>query len=409
MRKLLIIGLVWPEPRSSAAGWRMLQLVNLFSKQYEVHFASAANKSLYAQDLSSLAVMEHAILLNDHSFDNFIQELCPEIVVFDRFMSEEQYGWRVAQHCPNALRILDTEDLHFLRIARQEAYLKDKPLLLHSDTAKREIAAIYRSDINLLISKTEQTLLEEQFAVPKSILYYLPFIEKPITALTKLTWQTFEARTNFVFIGNFIHEPNWRTVEILKKNVWPMIRKSLPQAEMHIYGAYASDKVLQLNKPAEKFFIKGRAHDARATVQQYRVLLAPIPFGAGVKGKFVDAMQSGTPSVTTTVGAEAMGNSSNWNGFIVDDVAEFANKAVQLYSDADTWYKCQEKGTNLLNTMYAGQRLPSKFLIDIEQVLATLEAHRKSNFMGQILQQQQLQASKYMALWIESKNKKANL
>jgi glycosyltransferase involved in cell wall biosynthesis len=85
---------------------------------------------------------------------------------------------------------------------------------------------------------------------------------------------------------------------------------------MNIYGSYASQKVLQLDNKTEKFIIKGRAIDAKETISKHKILLAPIQFGAGIKGKFIDAMQVGTPSVTTSVGAEAMKGNLNWNGII---------------------------------------------------------------------------------------------
>ncbi|RZK83270.1 MAG: glycosyltransferase, partial [Pedobacter sp.] len=117
-RKVLFIGLVWPEPTSSAAGTRIVQLVNLFlANGNEVHFASAALKGEFSFDLVSIGVINHDIKLNDSSFNHWIAVLNPAVVVFDRFMVEEQYGWRVQQECPNAVLILDTEDLHFLRHA----------------------------------------------------------------------------------------------------------------------------------------------------------------------------------------------------------------------------------------------------------------------------------------------------
>ena len=120
MKKLLIIGLVWPEPTSSAAGTRMLQLIELFIERgYEVTFACAAAKSEFSFPLVEKGVEEVEIKLNDESFNVFVGDLTPDVVLFDRYMVEEQYGWRVTQECPNALKILDTEDLHFLRYARQ--------------------------------------------------------------------------------------------------------------------------------------------------------------------------------------------------------------------------------------------------------------------------------------------------
>lgn len=404
MLKILIIGLVWPEPTSSAAGWRMVHLVKLLLQKYDVHFASAASKSAYSYDLVGLGVKEHNILLNDSSFDVFIQDLDPYAVVFDRFMVEEQYSWRIAENVPQALRVLDTEDLHFLRLARQEAYKKNTPVHIHNETAKREIAAILRSDVSLIISNYEMQLLVDEFKVDKERLLYLPFqeelLEEPIHR------EGYTQREHFVFIGNFIHEPNWRTVEILKRTIWPKVRKAIPHAELHVYGAYASEKVYQLHNPKERFFIKGRAGDARETLEKYRILLAPIPFGAGAKGKFVDAMYAGTPTVTTTVGAENMSLDGYWGGYIADDDNVLVEKAIDLYNNDDQWYIAQQKGFNIFNQTIANTTYSASFLSWFEQGAAEIARMRSKNFIGQILQQQQFNATKYMSLWIEQKNAK---
>ncbi len=405
-KKLLIIGLVWPEPASSAAGTRMIQLVNLFlAKGYQITFASAASKSDFSYDFSNTSIIEQEIKLNDESFNSFLKELNPEIVLFDRFMVEEQYGWRVQQECPDALRILDTEDLHFLRQARQQSTKKQEALNLFSDTAKREIAAILRCDLSLIISETEMKLLEEQFKIDASLLYYLPFLEQEITAATIQNWIPFADRADFVFIGNFLHEPNWHTVQTLKTKVWPMLRKKLPEAKLNIYGAYPSQKVLQLENKAEKFFVKGRTLNAQETIAQHRILLAPIQFGAGVKGKFIDAMQVGTPSVTTTVGAEAMKGNLPWNGIIEDDLPAFAEQAAFLYQSETEWQEAQKRGVQIINERYASTAFADEFMQKIIELLLNLPKHRQANFMGQILNHHTLQSTKYMSLWIEEKNK----
>lgn len=408
MKKLLIIGLVWPEPTSSAAGWRILQLVKLFATTYQVHFASAASKSPYSFDLEQINVTTHNILLNDSPFDQFMRELQPDVVIFDRFMIEEQYAWRVSTTCPQAIRILDTEDLHFLRQAREQAYKKQQPVQLKNDTCKRELASILRSDLSLMISESEIELLQNTFHIDRSILQFIPFQEEKLIENVDTKRKSFAERSNFVFIGNFLHEPNWKTVEILKRTVWPVLRKKLPAAELHIYGAYPSEKVLQLNKPQERFFIKGRAEDARLTLEDYRVLLAPIPFGAGMKGKFVDAMYSGTPCITTSVGAEAMLYKHEWNGFIADDPALFIQRAEVLYDNEGLWQSKQKNGFNLFNHNFANL-VHSKILLEkVNSLLENLNNHREQNFLGQVLLHHTLQSSKYMSMWIEEKNRKIN-
>src|SRR6056297_4363571 len=127
-KKILVIGYVWPEPTTTAAGCRMLQLLDAFlTFGYDITFASTASKTQYSLDLAKLGVQEVAIQLNHSSFDEFVKELSPNVVVFDRFMVEEQFGWRLAEFAPNALRILNTEDLHALRKSREDAHKKEQP------------------------------------------------------------------------------------------------------------------------------------------------------------------------------------------------------------------------------------------------------------------------------------------
>ncbi|TDG36850.1 glycosyltransferase [Pedobacter changchengzhani] len=407
INKLLIIGFVWPEPTSSAAGTRMIQLVDLFlSRNYEITFACAATKSDFSYDFTDKNVAEQVIKLNDESFNHFIKNLNPDAVLFDRFMVEEQYGWRVQQECPNALRILDTEDLHFLRNARQQSEKKQEVLDLFSDTTKREIASILRCDVSLIISEVEMAILKEQFKIDASLLYYLPFLEKEITAENIDNWISFDERADFIFIGNFLHEPNWNTLQVLKTKIWPLLRKKLPNASMNIYGAYATQKVLQLENKHEKFVIKGRALNAQETIAKHRILLAPIQFGAGVKGKFIDAMQVGTPTVTTSIGAEAMKGTLEWNGFIEDDLEVFVDKAVELYANKALWTNAQQNGSKIINERYSWGLFANDFMLRVDELFSTLINHRQANFFGQILNHHTAQSTKYMSLWIEEKNKK---
>lgn len=405
-QRILIIGLVWPEPTSSAAGWRMLQIIDLFKeKGYEVHFASAASKSEFSFPLYEKGVIEQEILLNDSSFDKYLQELEPHIVLFDRFMIEEQYSWRVAQSCPQAIRILDTEDLHFLRKTRFDAYKKNKDVeedQYYDVNSIREIASIFRSDLSIIISTKELEILKDKFSVPEKILNYLPLsFRKDLIHSNPIP--NYTQRKDFVFIGNFLHEPNWKTVQYLKA-IWPKIRKQLPGIELHIYGAYPSQKVYELNQEKEGFIIKGRAEDAISCLSNYRVLLAPIPFGAGQKGKFIDALHAGTVSVTTTVGAEGMSLDSKWNGFITDLEEEIVEKAILLYTDENIWGFAHQQGIEILNQLKQ-QNWEALFIEQIEDINLNLEKHRKSNFFGEILWFNQFQSNKYLSKWIEEKNK----
>jgi glycosyltransferase involved in cell wall biosynthesis len=407
---ILIIGAVWVEPNSSAAGSRMMQLIELFlKKNYKVVFTSASQKNENALNLCTLQIEEVSIELNNTSFDIFIQDLQPSIVMFDRFMTEEQFGWRVAENCPNALRILDTEDLHFLRKVRHQQLKKGEDFtneaLLKSDDAKREIASILRCDLSLIISTYEMDLLKSVFKIDEKILHYLPFLFDKIDEHQTKNWKTFEERKHFVFIGNFFHKPNLDAVLTLKKEIWPTIKKAIPEAEVHIYGAYVNQQVQQLDNRKEGFIIKGFAENSKEVVENAKIVLAPLRFGAGIKGKLTEAMVCGTPSITTNIGAEGMHSNLPWNGFINDDFNEFSKAAIELYSNENLWISSQKNGITIISQIYDKEKLESPFINKVQEIQQNLDEHRTTNFLGSLLQHQTLQATKFMSKWIEAKNK----
>ena len=410
IKKLLIIGFVWPEPNSSAAGGRMMQLISVFiANGYQITFASPALDSEFMVDLSEFGVEKKSIELNSSTFDDFIIELNPDVVLFDRFMIEEQFGWRVTENCPKAIRLLDTEDLHCLRTARQKAFKENRVFqltdLLSEEVAKREIASILRCDFSLMISQFEMDLLKDVFKISSSLLFYLPFLVDKMNEERLDELPSFEDRKHFIFIGNFLHEPNWNTVQYLKESIWPLIKKDFPEAVLEVYGAYPSQKVLQLHQPKNGFFIMGRAVNANEVVKKARVVLAPIRFGAGLKGKLLEAMQCGTPSVTTTIGAEAMSGDLNWNGFIEDDPQEFAKKAIVLYQDENLWKQSQKNGIVIINECYQKNNYADELMMKVDSLLMNSDEHRLHNFMGNLLQHHGYRSTMYMSKWIEAKNK----
>ncbi len=388
----------------------MLQLISLFQNaDYQITFASSSIKSEHAFDLSSLGIDMVEIILNDSSLDVFVKKLNPEIVLFDRFMTEEQFGWRVAEQCPEALRILDTEDLHSLRKGRGLALNDGKPFdtsYLYNDTAKREIASIYRCDLSLIISEAEMALLLNTFNVPQDLIYYLPFLLDPITALEMNELPAFKDRQHFMTIGNFLHEPNYDAIVYLKKEIWPKIRIEVPNAELHIYGSYESQKVTQLHNANEGFLIKGFVPQVSTAMREARVCLAPLRFGAGLKGKLFDAMKNGTPCVMSSIAAEGVFGDLQPNGFIEDTIETFVKQAITLYNDESVWNTKQTNGINILNQRFQKLNFEAGFKATIEKMVSQLKTYRLNNFTGQMLMHHKLKSTKFMSKWIEEKNKR---
>lgn len=149
----------------------------------------------------------------------------------------------------------------------------------------------------------------------------------------------------------------------------------------------------------------GRAEDANEIVKNAKVVLAPIRFGAGLKGKLLEAMQCGTPSATTSVGSEAMHGGLPWNGCIEDDAVEFAKKAIALYQNENLWKQSQKTGIEIINKCYQKSNYSNELISLVNSLLIDSKSHRLHNFMGNLLQHHAFKSTMYMSKWIEAKNK----
>lgn len=455
-KKILILSFVWPEPRSSAAGVRTLALCEYllsqnFSKilnqvkdknfaretnvahNVELHFASTASKNTHSLSLEALGVHTHEIQVNEESFDHFIAELKPDWVIFDRFTIEEQFGWRVKQVIPEALLILDLIDLHHLRHLRMtDAKVKTK---LDSLTEQnRELASMLRVDINLVISDFEYQYLLNEFNFPKHLLLLTP-LGLDFRLLKNNYEYLPENREHFVFVGNYRHPPNHHAANLLAKEIWPKIKVQLPSnAQLHLYGAYAPKEIADLQNTKLGIYFKGQCEDIHECLSQYRVLLAPLLFGAGIKGKVLDAFYAHTPVLTTQVGAEGLSMGGEFFGEICDLLSNhlaseisnhqarstdkvtvsdeqslgtdaFVAKAIRLYQAAHSAQVKSTQAYEYIRIYHDAQKIFDHTFLELQSIAQNLTQHRKANWMGQILDYKQFRATEYFSRWIEVKNK----
>lgn len=399
-KNILILGKTWPESSASAAGTRVLDLIHLLTPLSDrLHFASAAQRGAESNDLGSVDC--HHIQLNDDSFDAWIADLQPTLVVFDRFMTEEQFGWRVADQCPNAIRVLDTSDFHTLRLARETALKTGKPLDLFTDIGLREFAAIARCDLTLVISPIEKALLIDAFHVAPAQLHWLPFLQ---TAPDATTLVPYAQRQHMLFVGGYKHAPNVDAVLWLKQAIWPLIRAQLPMVECHIYGPYAPQSMTQLHQPKQGFQICGRVPDIHAVMSQHRINLAPLRYGAGNKGKVIDGWATGTPTVLTPIAAEGMGEQYLDLFPPVEDPIAFASQAVLLYQNAALWQQAQSQGITALQQGTDPMVHGAAFREQLLRLKETLQEHRHHNVIGRLLAQQKYRANEFLSRWITLKN-----
>lgn len=303
--------------------------------------------------------------VNTSFVDEEVKKIQPDIVIYDRFLGEEQYSHRVQRYAPNVISIIDTQDVHFLRYAREEMLSQGKSVQEISninffnskqfssetvDRILREIASIMRTDATILSSFVEQDILKNQFLIPNHKLTVAPFYYKS----ENTTFKPFHRRKDFIFIGNFRHRPNKDAILWLKEKIWKKLAPRLPDVHLKIYGDGALMEDYALENKQERFLIKGQLKPEYlySTLSKHRVNLAPLRYGAGIKGKITDGWHVGTPVVSTSIGMEGMNQGQRWGGLVADTDDSFVEAALKLYTDEEMWMKSQLDGKYLMENQF---------------------------------------------------------
>ena len=405
------MGKNWPESKTTAAGVRMMQLLHFFVKNYEhVHFASAAASTNKADDLESLGIQTHSILLNSNSFDQWIDGLNPELVVFDRFMVEEQFSWRVRKAAPEAILMLNTEDLHSLREAREKAHDLGQTFSAghwrEHLTTSREIGSLLRCDLNLFVSSFEMAWLKRELIQLEPFCELVPFMYPELTQKQLAELPGFEQRTGFVFIGTGKHKPNQDAIHWLITEIWPLILKQLPQASLEIVGDYWTDQNSRILKKTEGVRFTGQIHDLNSFLAEKRVNVLPLRYGAGIKGKLAEGMRAGCVAITTDQGVEGLLDGLGFPGICINSAQEFAANAVALYLNKSRWEQLVHKIPDFFNANWSEDQGHQILASRINRLHLEYRRLRKNNVLQQTILHHRLRSTEYLSRYIELKNQK---
>ena len=256
---------------------------------------------------------------------------------------------------PDARMIFHAPDLYFLRESRG-AELSGDPAEMEAAnrTRAREAAIMQASDHVVLVSPAEIPFLTG--IVPRSRISVFPALYSSVVARPA----GHAARRHIFFLGGFGHSPNVDSVNWFVKKVWPAVHARLPGVEFHILGAGASADVIALEEQPGVRFV-GYVQDLDPILAGYRLSVAPLLYGAGIKGKLGAAMGAGVPCVSTTIGAEGMGIVDGVHAMVRDDPEGFAEAVVSLYGDAVLWQNISEYGQRLVEDRFGDAANRSAF------------------------------------------------
>ena len=249
---------------------------------------------------------------------------------------------------PKAKVIFHAADICFVREQREAELTKNAKMMKSAaETKKNELSLIRKVDHLVVVSDKEKEFIQKELGNSTSVstftCLYSKCVDRP---------QPFESRDGLIFIGVFGHRPNVDAVLWFAKKVWPLIRKSAPQMVFHVVGNYAPPEIQELDG-RDGIIIEGFVEDLDPLLSSVRLAVAPLRYGAGIKGKIGTTMGAGIPNVCTSIAVEGMAIQNGVEALVADAPEAFAEAVLQLYSDEVLWHKLSQAALNLVKKHFS--------------------------------------------------------
>jgi len=285
-----------------------------------------------------------------------------DVVVLSRCQFARKHIADVRLYAPQSRIIFDTVDLHFLREEREACLTGDLEVRRKAQETKQwEYDLIDQSDETWVVSNTEQRLLQKEWP-DKSFQLVSNIVDVPGSSTS------FTLRRDWLFIGGFQHPPNIDAVLFFLKEIYPLITDRLADAKFYIIGDKVPPEIVAL--ATERIVVAGLQRDVRPFFESVKLSVAPLRFGAGVKGKINQSMAFGVPVVATSIAVEGTQLQDREEILVADDPADFAQALIELYESEELWNRISENGIRKTRALYSTEAAREKleFLLGDEHL-----------------------------------------
>ncbi len=269
-----------------------------------------------------------------------------DVVILSRPSVAPNYLELVDKYYQNAKIIYDTVDLSFLRIGRLSEMNDDPDVAYETAMWKKlELGIMQRVDATLVVSDVEKKILDEIYPADNVT------VVSNIHNLQPTSGNSFEDRKDLLFIGGFKHLPNVDAILWFTKSVMPLITKERPNIKLNIVGSNPPQEILNLSSKNIKVW--GYVENVDSLFNTCAVFVAPLRYGAGVKGKVGQAAEYGLPVVSTSIGIEGMHMKDTSDCLVADDEKEFARSVLKLLDDKNLWLKISKGSKEVISKHFS--------------------------------------------------------
>jgi GT2 family glycosyltransferase/glycosyltransferase involved in cell wall biosynthesis len=348
-KNILVIDHHLPMPDRDSGSLRMFQILKILQRLgHRVTFLpdNLADMPPYTCELQKrgIQVVHHPyvkrvrdyLISHGHIFD---------VVVLSRCDFARKHIADVRLHAPQSRIIFDTVDLHYLREQREAQLTQDADVRRKAQERQQlEDYLIKGADETWVVSPIEQQMLQEKW--PHKSIQVVSNIVEISRSLTP-----FALRHDWLFIGGFQHRPNIDAVLFFVEKIYPLIRDRLPDAKFYIIGDKAPPEIVAM--ASDRIIVAGLQRDVRSFFDSVRLSVAPLRFGAGIKGKINQSMAFGVPVVATSIAVEGMNLNDHEHVLVADEPGDFARALIELYESEELWKRLSQNGINKTQELYS--------------------------------------------------------
>eukprot|EP01132_Coremiostelium_polycephalum_P015393 gene15393-18596_t len=340
-KSILIIDATLPKPDQDSGSKRLFELIKLFqSINLQVYFLAHQGLRVdpYYSNLVNIGIRVIYSRYPKEKLVKKIPDLLPSIDLawISRPDINQIYGPAI-QAIKLIPWIYDTVDLHFIRLQRAFELSDMDPIKIEEKI--KPIRALELRLANLASHTITVTDVEKQILIKNKIknVSVIPNVHAKL--ITDKDNPGFEERKDLVFIGSYAHEPNIDAAVWLAKEIMPLVWNTNPEIKLLLLGSKPTPEVLALT--SDRIDVPGFIHDVEPYFINSRVFVAPLRYGAGMKGKIGQSLEYGLPIVSTKIGIEGMPLIDGQNVLVGETAIEFAAKIIELYKSPELWYKIQ--------------------------------------------------------------------
>ena len=370
-KNILVIDHHLPMPDKDAGSVRMFHILNILHELgHRVTFIpdNLAHIPPYGEELQrrGIEIIYHPYIkkVRDYLISHGSEF---DAVVLSRCDFARKHIADIRLYAPRSRIIFDTVDLHFVRTEREAQITSDSETREKARQKEQlEYDLIDQADETWVVSNVEQRLLRE--ARPHKSVEIVPTIAEVPGSKTP-----FALRRDCLFIGGFQHTPNIDAVLFFVQKIYPLVSEHLPDAKFYIIGDKAPPEIVAL--ATERIVMAGWQRDIRPFFDSAKLSVAPLRFGAGIKGKINQSMGFGVPVVATTLAVEGMPLINRKDILVADEAEDFARALIELYESEALWNRLSENGLTKTRALYStdAARKKLEFLLS-DQHLTSLRS-----------------------------------